>query len=380
MSRFAAWLKKVLPLPQEQREFLEYFAQFEPKNELDELGRLLRDGLIRQGHARVGVSQEISAEDSFPVFEIGTHDKEILALVESANRRSEEHLKILLFKEFSAKALSCISGFLAADIRDLESLKLAVTLQLFAEEKVHILILGNKDAVIDRVLIDAHDFAPVSSFGLGSGIDNAGLTAGSKGKEVTKGLLPLADKGVACIDRLNLIRKEEVEAFYTALEKDSVSYNKLGHNHRFEARTSVLATANPRYNTFLGKNAEQLKQEIPFDPALLTRFHIVFFLRHTDIAKPKKLGTKDKQFVKEYIAFAKQRKVELTPEAEDEVLAFVERTKKKEAKLLIQVGPRLTTALNKLVRACAAAELRSKAGRSDARRVIRMVEDSLALD
>ena len=73
-----------------------------------------------------------------------------------------------------------------------------------------------------------------------------------KGKEVTKGLLPQADQGIAAIDELNLLKSADMGNLYNSMEKGFVRYDKGSNHIQLESRVRVLATANPKGDKFTG--------------------------------------------------------------------------------------------------------------------------------
>jgi DNA replicative helicase MCM subunit Mcm2 (Cdc46/Mcm family) len=308
---------------------------------------------------------------------------------DAINEKNEEYVKSTTFKEFAPIALSYLSGHLAKQLVGFEAVKEAVAVQLFSAENMHILLLGDPGTGKTEILRSAHDVMPVSSFGLGSGTSGAGLTVTAKGKQVEKGLLPMADKGLACIDELNLIKKEDVAGLYNAMEKGFVRYDKMGKHMKFDARVSVLATANPKYSKFSGKDKAAIKKEIPFEAALLSRFHLVFFIRKHDvkefvaiakhIVQDKEHGMKagDIAFLKDYIEAARAIEVNYPKEMEQMVVDFAEHVKKEEKKLLIEVSPRIVVGVVRMAKAVARAQMRNSVEEKDVRLVLDIVKKSL---
>ncbi|MFH1510489.1 MAG: ATP-binding protein [Candidatus Woesearchaeota archaeon] len=379
----------LFPLTAEQKRGLSHFGKFLSKDDIGELSRLLKQKKIRLSGAKIGLSERITDDDAFTICEIADHRKNIVDFVESCNSKSETHRTEHLQKEFRTRAFETITGIIAPNLLGFDNVKKASALQLFGEENIHILLIGDTGTGKTEILLSAHDLAPVSSFGLGSGTSGIGLTVTVRGKEIHKGILPLANRGVACIDELNLIKKEDVGSLYNAMEKGFVSYNKMGHHYRFEARTSILATANPRYNTFVGKTAQQLRKEMPFDAALLTRFHLIFFFRKPDLEKfgeiaKKIVGQKshsvqsrDVNFIKGYIEKAREIEVSLPQEFENTIVEFAKKIKKMERKLLVEVSPRMVAGIVRLAKASARTGLRNKVDDTDIRMVLEIVESSL---
>ena len=208
------------------------------------------------------------------------------------NKDIKSEIEKKLFEDFSKKAFSVIPDYIAPNIQGMDYIKKATVLQLFSIQPIHILLLGDPSVGKTDILRAGFNLSPISSFGLGSGTSGAGLAVTIKGKEIRKGLLPLADKGVCAIDELNLMKDEDMASLYNAMEKGFISYDKGGNHYRFDARVKVLATANPKGDSFKANNIEKLKKQLPFDPALLTRFHLVYIIKKPGAKEFKKITEK----------------------------------------------------------------------------------------
>ena len=87
----------------------------------------------------------------------------------------------------------------------------------------------------------------------------------------------LADKGVASIDEIDKMRPEDRVAIHEALEQHTVSVAKGGIVATLNARTAVLAAANPqfgRYNPY-----RTIADNINLPVTLLSRFDL-YFISH----------------------------------------------------------------------------------------------------
>jgi len=91
------------------------------------------------------------------------------------------------------------------------------------------------------------------------------------------GALVLADKGVACIDEIDKMRPEDRVAIHEAMEQHTVSVAKGGIVATLNARTAILAAANPalgRYEPY-----RTVAENIALPVTILSRFDLIFVLR-----------------------------------------------------------------------------------------------------
>jgi replicative DNA helicase Mcm len=186
------------------------------------------------------------------------------------------------------------------------------------------------------------------------------------------------------------MKKDDRASLYNAMEKGFVTYDKGSHHYRFDARIKVIATANPKGDEFTGDSVDDFKKSLPFDPALLSRFHIVFLVRKPRIDEfiaiaekiiegTSKINIKkhDIEFVKNYIKFAEKIDVEFNTEFKNEIKIFAGNVRIHEDELLISVTPRVVVGIMRLSLASARMELRSKVEKDDVMRAIEVFEASL---
>ncbi len=379
-------LKNLLPLLGLKRVNFKVIKEILDKEDAKKVKALLKEGNISFSQSRLGTS--FVQDELFPILELSVMDKKTADFVELMNKTIEQHYKSTAFEAFVEQAKSTILSFIAPNITGLDIVKEAAMLQLFSDQ-LHVLLLGDPAIGKSDIIRSIADIAPISSFGLGSGTSSAGLAVTIKGNEVIPGLLPLADNGIAIIDELNLMKETDRASLYNAMEKGFISYDKGGKHETFETKINVLASANPRQDKFIGVRIEDLKKQIPFDPALLTRFHLVFLIKtpgvtqFSEIAKrivegdKKKVDKMDLNFIKDYIDYAQQVKVEFPKEFQQDVVEFSKELKEKESNFLVEVSPRMIIGLIRLAKAAARLELRNKVDKADLEKAKEIIKTSL---
>jgi len=274
-----------MPLPKAKQNLLMMLENHLEPGDRAEVKKLIKQKKADIALKKLEASPQVAGAREYPT--ITTSDKESVEYIGKINQIIEDSIFVKAFSEFSANAHDMIPKLIALNIVGMEEVKKATAVQLFArfDEPVHILLLGDPSTGKTDILRSASRLHPISSFGLGSGTTGVGLTVTVKGQEVTKGLLPMADRGLCAIDELNLMEDKDRAALYNAMEKGFLTYDKAGKHYKFDARVKIIATANPKGDKFVGWTLETLKKQLPFDTALLSRFHLVFLIRKPDIEK-----------------------------------------------------------------------------------------------
>ncbi|MBU0665859.1 MAG: ATP-binding protein [Nanoarchaeota archaeon] len=383
------FFRLLLPLSKRNKRDLSELARYLEKDDLKKVKRMLKQKKIGFAYRSLNISQKLISDTSFPFLNAAIEDSEISKTTDNINSVVEQQVRAKKYKEFSEVAYEKIKGFIAPNIVGMDFAKEAAMLQLFAVEKVHLLLLGDPGTGKTEILRSVNELAPISSFGLGSGISGVGLTVSVQGKEIHKGLLPIADDGVCCIDELNLMKQKDRGALLNAMEKGFITYNKGNKSLSLDARVSVLATANPTGDRFVGKIIDTFKKQIPFDSALLTRFHIIFFIRRPNekefanitqkivSGKEMRVEINDSLFIRDYIEFSHLITVKFDEKLKTTIVDFVARLKKDEDKFLVEINPRTIIGIMRFAKAAARLELRNKVEEKDLKKVFDILEKSL---
>jgi replicative DNA helicase Mcm len=271
--------------------------------------------------------------------------------------------------------------------------------------KSNILMIGDPGTGKSQILKFVSGLAARGLYTSGKGTTAAGLTAAvvhdteSGAMTLEAGALVLADQGIACIDEFDKMDPNDRTAIHEAMEQHTVSIAKAGIVATLNARTSILAAANPTLGRYESSLSVQDNIRLPF--TILSRFDLIWILVDTieatrdrelahfilDMHQMKKSKTEQTTppvtpiFLKKYIGYANRYVIpQLSPEAAEVIENFyVDLRKSAEGGAAVPITARQLESLVRLSEARAKMALRSKVTKEDAQAAIRLMEDSLRM-
>lgn len=263
---------------------------------------------------------------------------------------------------------------------------------------INFLICGDPGLAKTQLLGFMAKLAPRGIYSNGKASSAAGLTAAVVKEKngmlyLEPGVVVLADQGIACIDEFLQMSKEDAAALHEAMEQGTVSVSKAGFVSRLNARTSILAAANP----LLGKYDPYksiLENLEGFAIPLLTRFDMILIARDemntekdarvaqrvlSQIRKGdyEKVPPLSSEMLKKYIIYAKSIKPELTDEVSALIAAKYQEMRKQFSGENVPITPRWLESLIRISIARARSLLHARVTTDDVLRAIMLLEKTL---
>ena len=265
--------------------------------------------------------------------------------------------------------------------------------------EMNALLIGDPGTAKSQLLQYVARVAPRGLYTSGRGTTAAGLTAAvirekGGGMSLEAGALVLADKGIACIDEMDKMRPEDRVAIHEAMEQHTVSVAKGGIVATLNARTAILAAANPALGRY--EPHRTVAENISLPVTILSRFDLIFVLR--DVPNKEADGKMSEHILemhrkglspveppmpsdmlRKYISYAKGIKPVLTQEAVQRLKDFylAMRSASESEGSPVAITARQLESLVRISEARARASLRKEVLTEDAEAAIAIMKRSL---
>lgn len=262
---------------------------------------------------------------------------------------------------------------------------------------INVFLVGDPGTAKSEMLKFCSRIAPRGLYTSGRGSTAAGLTAAVVRDKtgimmLEAGAVVLGDQGMVAIDEFDKMNPDDRSALHEVMEQQSASIAKGGIVATLNARTSILAAANPMYGKY--DPFKNITENINLPIPLLSRFDLIFIVRDIPTKEEDmkiarhiiKLHTMqgvdmhnviDVDTLTKYLAYAKRIAPTMTEEAADKIASYYVKMRKIDSDTMTPVTPRQLEGIIRLATARARLLMKSMVEGEDADRAIYLQQNML---
>lgn len=365
-------------------------SQYLTDKDLTFARKLVESGVVTVASQSFGVNSRILKEEvTYPqLFTMKKNDK-LAPEIDKINNKLMHAARLRSYAEFAKQADTFLPRLFAPQLEGLEILREAFALQLFAHDPIHILCLADPEVGVGALANDAVSYHPVSVVCDALKLPSAeALWQGLDGK--SPGIIAGAHQGIVCLQHFEKFNLDQRTSVQQVIDRGYITFNSQGIVTRTPVTTRVLAITHPHVDSFVGKDAGLIKQQVPFDFSLTQHFHLTFLVQRASLLRfadpklpalaPITLHEADLTFIRDFVSAAEDKDVLFSKEFQPLIVEWTAKLKsRKNISYLYDITPNTIIAVIRLSQSRARMKWRSQVTLEDLKIAMDIVQTALEI-